>query len=487
MQANNKKFSKATCFKSLFAICRFFVAEAFAMERFDVLVIGSGSGMIVASEAVEQGYKTALVDFGPMGGTCINRGCIPSKMLIYPADVIATLRDSEKLGVHSTINSVDFHNIMSRMHTLVNGDSNNQARAVEATPNLTWFKEKGEFTSNYTMQVGEHAITAERIFIASGARTTIPLIKGIENISYLTSDTVLELETPPKSILIVGGGYIGMEYGHFFSGIGTKTTILQRPNRVLPDEEPEVSELLRFEMGQRMEIYTGYEVVEAKQEGSTKTLIAKNRSDFSQKEFSAEQVMVATGREPNSDLLKPEKTGVKLDKDGYIIVDDFLETTKKNIWAFGDAIGKQMFKHVANYEAGIVWHNSMHSHKVKMNFLVAPHAVFTHPQVASVGLKEAEAKEQGYKILVGKALYHETAMGGAMGYPEGFVKVIVERETGKILGGHIIGPEASILIQEIINAMATETGTYASIVGAMHIHPAMPEVVQNAFGNLRQT
>jgi dihydrolipoamide dehydrogenase len=455
------------------------------MERFDVLVIGSGSGMLVASTAVDNGFKTAVVDNGPMGGTCINRGCVPSKMLIYPADVVSILKEAERLGVNATVNSIDFKRIMERMHNLVNGDSATQARAVEATPNLTWLKETGEFISDYTMQVGEHTINAEIIFIVSGARPGIPQIKGIENVDYLTSDTVLELETPPKSIIIIGGGYIGVEYGHFFSGIGTKTMIIQRASRILPEEEPEISDLLKRELEQRMEVHTGLEVVEVKQKGNVKTVIARNREDGSLKEFSAETLMIAAGRVPNSDLLKPEKTGVKLDERGYVMVNDYLETSKKSIWAFGDAIGKEMFKHVANYEAGIAWHNAVHDHKVKMDYAAAPHAVFTHPQIASVGLKEAEAKQQGYKILVGKALYRDTAMGGAMGEPEGFVKVIVERETGKILGGHIIGAEASILIQEIINAMVTENKSYAPIVQAMHIHPAMPEVVQSAFGNLR--
>ncbi len=454
------------------------------MERFDVIVIGSGSGMLVASAAVDQGFRTALVEHGKMGGTCINVGCVPSKMLIYPTDVIAAIKESRKLGVNATVDSVDFNNIMNRMHTLVNHDSGHQAQAVEATPNLTWFKETGEFISDYTMQVGGHTISAEMIFIVSGARTAIPPIKGIENIGYLTSDTVLELQTPPESILIIGGGYVGMEYGHFFSGIGTKTTILQRPDRVVPEEEPEISELLKKEMQQRMEIYTGFEVTEAKQEGQLKKLVAKNRQDGSQHEFSAESVMVATGRASNADILKPEKTGVELDERGFIKVDEYLETSKKNIWAFGDAIGVQMFKHVANYEAGVVWHNAVHDHKVKMDFSAAPHAVFSHPQVASVGLTEKQAKERYHNILVGQAPYSETAMGAAMGFPEGFVKVIAERETGKILGGHIIGPEASILIQEIINAMVSETG-FAPIAQAMHIHPALSEVVQNAIGNLR--
>jgi mycothione reductase len=272
-----------------------------------------------------------------------------------------------------------------------------------------------------------------------------------------------------------------MEYGHFFSAIGTKTTVLQRSNRLLPDEEPEISDLLKSELTDRMEILTDYEVVEAKQEGTVKKLIAKNRDGIS-KEFTAEQVMVAAGRVSNADTVKPEKTGVTLDQRGYIAVNDFLETSKKNIWAFGDAIGKQMFRHVANYEAGIVWHNVNHPHKVKMDFNICPHVVFTQPQVASVGLKQAEAIQQGYKILVGQALYRETAMGAALGYPEGFVKVIVEEKTGKILGAHIIGPEASILIQEIVDAMLLDD--YSIIMQSMHIHPALAEVVQNAFGNL---
>ena len=457
------------------------------MERFDIIVVGSGSGMLIASAAVEQGLKVALVEHGKMGGTCINVGCVPSKMLIHPADVIATVKEADKIGVNATLDSVDFLNIITRMRALVDEDSGHQALAVEATPSMTWFKETGEFISDYTMQVGAHTITAEKIFIVSGVRAALPQIKGFDKIDYLTSDTVLELQTPPKSILIIGGGYIGMEYGHFFSSIGTKTIILQRPNRLLPEEEPEISELLKIEMGKRMEIHTGFEAIEAKQEGQIKTLVARNRQDGSLNEFLAEAVMVAAGRVSNADILKPDKTGVKLDDHNFIKVNDYLETTKKNIWAFGDAIGIQMFKHVANNEAGIAWHNSLHDHKAKMNFSAAPHAVFTHPQIASVGLTEEEAKRQKYKVLVGVAQYKDTAMGAAMGNVEGFVKVIVENETGKILGAHMIGPEASILIQEIVNAMVTETGTFAPIAQGMHIHPALSEVVQNAFGNLRPT
>ena len=455
------------------------------MEQFDVLVIGSGSGMLVAEVAVEQGFKVALVEQGKMGGTCINVGCVPSKMLIYPADILATIKETNKLGINFKVDSIDFNNIMRRMHELVNHDSAIQAAAVEATTNLTWFKEKGEFTSDYTMQVGSHTITAKVIFIVSGARAIIPLIKGIENVSYLTSDNVLELQTQPKNIIIIGGGYIGMEYGHFFSAMETKTTIIQRPYRVVPEEEPEISDLLKKELEKQMEIYTGYEALEAKQQGTIKTILARNRQDGSTREFSAEAVMIATGRISNADLMKPEKTGVKLDDHGFIQVNEYLETSKKNIFAFGDCIGKQMFKHVANYEAGVAWHNTIHDHKAKVDFSAAPHAVFTRPQIASVGLKEEEAKQK-FKILVGLSLYKDTAMGAALGFPEGFVKVIVEKQTNKIIGAHIIGPEASVLIQEIVNAMVSGKGDFTPISQGMHIHPALNEVVQNAFGNLHE-
>jgi mycothione reductase len=455
------------------------------MERFDVLVVGTGSGMIIASTAVENGFKVAVVDKGPMGGTCLNVGCVPSKMLIYPSDVIAAFNEAQALGVHGAVSSVDFENIMDRMHALVSHDSGEQAHGVRETPDLKWFNQQGEFISDYTMRVGDEEIRAEMVFIVSGSRVGVPRFKGIENVSYLTSDSVLDLQVQPKSIIIIGGGYVGAEYAHFFSGIGTKTTLVQRNVRLVPEEEPEVSDLLRSELEKRMEIHVNSEVVEVKREGNMKIVVARDRFDGSLREFQAEALMVAAGRVPNSDILKPEKTGVKLDEQGFIVVNEFLETSKKNIWAFGDAIGKEMFKHVANFEAGVAWHNAVHDHKVAMDYSNAPHAVFTHPQVASVGLKEAEARQMGYDLLIGVAPYRQTAMGGAMGEPDGFVKVLVEKETGKILGAHIIGPEASSLIQEIVNAMTTNDRSYAPIIRAMHIHPALSEVVQNAFGNLR--
>jgi dihydrolipoamide dehydrogenase len=457
------------------------------MEKFDVLVVGSGSGMIVVANAVAASLQTALVEFGPIGGTCLNRGCIPSKMLIYPADVIQTVREGKNVDVEASVGSVDFSRIMKRMHDLVEHDSKQEEEGVKNNPYVTWYKEQGEFVSDYTMRIGDQTVKADRIFIVSGARPEIPPIIGLDKTDYLTSDTVLQVDKPPESIIIIGGGYVAMEYSHFFSSIGTEVTIIQRAPRILPEEEPEISELLRQEVQNRVAIFTDYDAVEVKEEAEKKKVFAKNNADGSMREFSAESLLVAAGRIPNSDLLKPERTGVELDHRGFVKVNEFLETGKKGIWAFGDAIGKQMFKHVANYEAEVAWHNAIHDHKIKMDYSAAPHAVFSHPQVASVGLKENEARLKGYKILIGKSQYKDTALGAAMGNPEGFVKVIVEHDTGKILGGHIIGPYASVLIQEIVNAMAAEDKTYTPIIRGLHIHPAMNEVVQKAFGALAET
>jgi len=456
------------------------------MEKFDVLVIGSGSGMIVAANAVAGGFKTALIESGQIGGTCINRGCVPSKMLIYPADIAIMIHEAEKVGIAARIGSIDFATIMNRMHKLVREDVERQTKAVEVDPRITWFKDVAEFVSDYTLSAGDHVIKADKVFIVSGARPGIPPLKGIDEVDYLTSDTVLNLETLPKSIVIIGGGYIAAEYGHFFASLGTKVTIIQRSPRMLPEEEQEVSQLITEEMGKRMEILTNYEAIEVREKGNTKTVVTKGRVDSQVKEFPADTLLIAAGRVPNSDVLKPEKTGVELDKRGYIKVNEFLETRKKNIFAFGDAIGKQMFKHVANYEAQLAWHNSVHDNKVEVDYSAAPHAVFTHPQIASVGMKEGEALKSGRKILVGRAFYKDTAQGSAMVETKGFVKVIVEQKTGRILGGHIIGPYASMLIQEVINAMTTGDRTFLPIVRGLHIHPSMSEVVQNAFGNLKE-
>jgi mycothione reductase len=454
------------------------------MKNYDVIVVGSGAGSAIVDQALSNGFKIALVDRGPLGGTCLNVGCIPSKMLIFPADRIVEIQEASKLGIKTEIQEIDFQWMMERTREYVKGSSGQIRKSVSKASGLDFYEDTGQFIDDYTMEVGGVKIKGKKIFLASGARPLIPPIKGIEEIDYLTNDTVFELSVKPESLLVVGGGYIAAEFAHFFSAMGTKVTIIQRGERLLKEEEPEVSELLEKKLKRRMDIHTNTEAIEAENMDTGCTITTKDKKSGKTMKFHGERVLVAAGRKSNADLLKVEYTGVETDEKGYIKVNDFFETSKKNIWAFGDAQGRQMFRHAANREADIVWHNSMHEGKEKLNFLAVPHAVFTYPPVASVGMSETEAKKE-HKILVGKSVYSEVAKGVAMREDESFAKAIIEKDTWRILGFHIIGPYAPILIQEVVDAMAT-TGTVMPIISGIHIHPALPEVIIDTLRNLKE-
>jgi mycothione reductase len=454
------------------------------MKEYDVIVIGSGAGAIVVEQALAHGLSVALVDKGPLGGTCLNVGCIPTKMLIFPADRVVEIQEATKLGIHAEIKQVDFQVLMERVRRTI-GKSQSQIReGIEHTEELDFYEDLGSFVEDYTLEAEGERIKGRKFFIASGARPLIPPIKGIENVDYLTNENILELTRTPKSLIIIGGGYIAAEFGHFFAAMGTRVTILQRAGRLVRDEEPEISELLKTKMGKRMDIFTNTEAREVKKGKDEMKVISRDKVSGEEREFSAEKILLAAGRKSNADLLKVEKTGVKVDQRGYIAVNDYLETSKENIWAFGDAIGKKMFRHSANREADLVWHNALHSERNKVDYDKVPHAVFSYPQVASVGLKEEEAR-QNHDILVGRAKYSEVAKGEAMMDEESFAKIIIEKNSGRILGFHVIGPYAPILIQEVINAMSID-GTVRPIINGMHIHPALPEVIQSTLGNLQE-
>ncbi len=442
--------------------------------------------MSIVDGALRRDMSVALVEMGPLGGTCLNSGCIPSKMVIYPADVVNIIREAGRLGIKARIDEVDFAYIMERSRRLVEEDRSHMERGIRQVPGLTFYNEAGEFVSDYTMEVGGETIRADNVFIVSGARPLVPPIKGLEEAGYLTSQSVWGLTEKAESLIIVGGGFVAVEFAHFFSSVGTEVTVLSRSPRLIKFAEPEVSELLGRAMGRRMDIRYNMEAIEAQERGGKKEILAVDKKTGERHAFQAEEIMIAAGRRSNADLLKPEKTGVELDSRGFVVVNEYLETSKPRIWAFGDAIGKHMFKHVANYEAEIAWHNFVSRQKMPVDYSAVPYAVFGHPQVASVGMTEQEAREKGYDIMVGSYEFKDTAKGAAMGIEEGFVKVIVEDKTYRILGGHIIGPYAPILVQEVINAMNVEDGSVAPIQNAMYIHPAAPEVVQRACFNLHK-
>ncbi len=456
------------------------------MKKYDLIVIGSGSAMNIVDPMMEENpnIRIAVIDKDEPGGICLTRGCIPSKILLYPAELVRTVEEAGELGIDVNIRKIDFAAIMERMRTLIYKDIDQIREGLSSSKNIDYYASPAEFVSPYTMRVNETEIRAGMIFLCIGSKILVPPIKGLDKISYHTSDTVLKLKQLPESVAIVGGGYIAAEYGHFFSSMGSQVTIIGRNPQFLPEEEPEISALAKKELARHMTILTNHEVREAREASSgMKELVAVDRKNGKSTTVSVKEIMIATGRGPITNILHPEKTGIRLTPDGWIAVNDYLETSQPNIWAMGDADGKYPFKHVANYESAIVYYNAVLKRKVKVDYHAVPHAVFTCPEIASVGLGEREVVQKygSDKVLIGFHKYEDTAKGEAMNVKNYFVKVIIEANSERILGAHIVGAQASVLIHEIIPLMYTEDGSSKPIREMMHIHPALSEVVERAF------
>jgi len=459
------------------------------MKEYDLISVGTGSAMNLVSVMIQENpeLKVAVIDKDEPGGICLTRGCIPSKILLYPAQLVRTIEKTDKFGIDADVRKIDFEKVMERMRTHINTDIRMIRQGLSHSENIDYYPAVAEFTGPYTLKVGGETITSKVIFLCTGSRPTIPPIKGLERVGYLTSDTVLKMKRLPESIAIVGGGYIAAEYGHFFSAMGSNVTIIGRNPQFLKQEEPEVSALAKRELEKHMTILTNHEVRAAEKTSmGSKRLIAVNRENGEEKTTLADEILVAAGRGPNTDVLHPERAGIETDKRGWIIVDESLETSQPNIWALGDANGRYLFKHVANYESMVVYYNAVMKRNVNVDYHAIPHAVFTYPEIGSVGLREQEAIEKygRDKVLIGLGRYEDTAKGAAMDIKNHFVKVIVEKGTMKILGAHIIGPYASILIQEIVNLMYTPEQSAEPVIKGMHIHPALNEVVERAFRSL---
>lgn len=459
------------------------------MKDYDLIVIGTGSAMNIVGAAMEQNpaLKVAIIDKDEPGGICLTRGCIPSKLLLYPADLVRQLQSAGQFGIEVDIKRVDFQKVMERMHAIVNKDIEEIRQGLSYSPNIGYYPVPAEFIAPYTLKAGNETLRSRMILLCTGSKPLIPPIKGLDRAGYLTSDSLLKLRKLPQSIGIIGGGYIAAEYGHFFSAMGSRVTIIGRNERFLPDEEPEVSELAATELSKHMTIILDTAVLEVESSFSgKKTIKGAKRSTGEAVSVTVDEVLVAAGRASNADILHPERAGIRTDQEGWIITNEFFETSQPGIWAFGDATGRHLFKHVANFESQVVYYNAFFQKRVPMDHHAIPHAVFTHPEIAAVGMGEKEALEKFGKenILLGLTRYEDTAKGTAMGIRGCFVKVIAHRENEKILGAHIIGPQASVLIQELIDIMYTPEGNTVPIRKGMHIHPALSEVVERAVGAL---
>ncbi len=446
------------------------------MKEYDLIVIGAGSGLDVASAMNSKGEKVALIEPGPLGGTCLNRGCIPSKMLIHRAQVANDIRESEKFGIKASIEDIDFQRMIKEVNENVAEDAKAIESGVKNAENYDLYRSEASFTDDKVIEVDGEELTAEKILISAGSRPFIPPVEGVEDVDYLTSKDALKLEEKPDSIVIVGGGYIASEMAFFYSEMGTDVTIVERGEKLLKREDREISDKFTELAKERYNVILEASAEKLEEDGDQKIAHLDNGETVK-----ADEILMATGRVPNTDKLKlEENTSIEMTERGFIKTDEGLRTNLDGVYALGDIAENFMFKHSANYEASIVYKN-MNSMEVEADFSAMPHAVFTKPQIAGVGKNEQELNKEDEEYRKSVYNYENTGMGQALKEENGFVKVLARED--EILGVHIIGPEASTLIHEVLPVIRSGGGV-SEIKDTIHIHPALSEVVGRAFDQL---
>ncbi|WP_248905391.1 dihydrolipoyl dehydrogenase [Halocatena marina] len=462
------------------------------MEEFDFLVIGSGSGLDVANVAANQGQSVAVVEKGPLGGTCLNRGCIPSKMLLYHADVLEMIERASEFHIDVEVNDVAFSEIVREVNEEVAADAASIRRGLCSSSQHELFESECRFVDEKTVVLsgGENEGThlqAETVLIAAGTRPASPDIDGLGTVDYLTSTEALELEAPPDRLVIVGGGYIAAELGHFFGTFGSDVTIIGRRPTLLPAADREVAAAFTDRYADRFTVHTGHAVTAISTVDETVAVEARPYDyrddghvvDSDSVTVTGDEVLIAAGRVPNADTLALDTAGIETDDRGFIETDAYLQTTADDVWALGDIVGEYLLKHNANHEARAIVQNIFSTEPQPVDYSAMPFAVFASPEVAGVGVREEELRAANREYAANTYRYEDTARGDAM-KADGFVKVLIDLD-GSILGCHIIGPAASTLIQEVVVAMKAGSGTVEDIQSAVHVHPALPEVIQRAF------
>jgi len=461
------------------------------MNEVDFLVIGTGSGLDVANAAANRGQTVAVVEKGPLGGTCLNRGCIPSKMLLYHADVLETIERADAFHIDAEVADVEFSEIVREVNEDVASDSESIRRGLRSSSQHDLYEGEGRFVDERTIEIvsgdDEGArIRAETVLIAAGTRPSIPDIDGIEDVGYLTSTEALQLETPPDHLVIVGGGYIAAELGHFFGTFGSDVTIVGRRPNLLPEADAEVAEAFTDRYADRFTVHTGHAATTASETNGTVTVEARpyEYGDGLVRNGDAvtatgDELLVAAGRTPNTDLLDLDAAGVETDDRGFVETDEYLRTTADGVWALGDIVGEYLLKHSANHEAQAVARNLFGEDLAPVDYTAMPFAVFASPEVAGVGAREEDLRAAGREYATRTYRYDQTARGSAM-KADGLLKAIIDLD-GEILGCHVMGPEASNLVQEVVVAMKAGSGTVQDIRESVHIHPALSEVVQRGF------
>ncbi|MFB6206428.1 MAG: NAD(P)/FAD-dependent oxidoreductase [Haloglomus sp.] len=457
------------------------------MREHDIIVLGGGTGNIVASAAADEGHDVALVERGRLGGTCLNRGCNPSKKLIHRADVVETVRKANSLGVDASVDDVAFADIVDDVTNKITGAAKAKAERARENDTITFYQAEGRFTGERIIEVNTgtsgETLTADRIVLAGGSRPLVPdSIDGTDEVEYLTNAEALRLDERPDRLVIVGGGYIAVEMAHFFGSMGAEVAIVGRSDVLVDREDQDVSNRLTSAYADKHELELGYEATALAEDGDGVVVTARS-TDGDELEVRGDEVLLATGRRPNTDSWNVEAAGIETNESGFVQTNDYLETSVEGIWAIGDIADNYMFKHSGDKEAEYVVENAIRGNRQAVEYPGMAHAIFGSPQVAGLGLTESEVENGEYEYDIGTFEYDDTALGTAMEADAGFAKVIVGAE-GDVLGFHIVGPHASMLIHEVSTAVAAGADA-ETIAETIHIHPALSEVVQGAFRQVR--
>lgn len=449
------------------------------MKHYDIIVIGSGGGKRIALTAAAVGLKTAFIEQETIGGTCLNRGCIPSKMLIYPTELPGLIREAHRINVTSDSSTrVEFAALIKRINETVDSMSADQRSKIEHTPNLDFYPVHAEFISDRIIQAGEDELAADKVFIVTGSRPQIPDVPGFAGTPFMTSREALRRTDLPDSLLVIGAGYVAVELGGAFAAAGTDVEFIVRSD-FLRQEDREVAETFSQVFGRIHSVHTGFVPIRIDYNADSFSVTCKDTSGR-QRVFTGDALLVATGVVPCTDNLGLQNTGIETNENGFIRVDNYLRTDVDGIYALGDCVGNYLYRHTVNYEADYLVRTVLQGGADNpIEYGPVPHAVFSVPEIAGVGMTEQQAVEQHKDYVVGKASYADSNAGLARGYEYGFVKVLVERPTRRILGAHIIGDEASDMVHLFIAMMKTE-GTLDDLLDMIFIHPALPEIARDA-------
>jgi len=444
-------------------------------QQYDLVIIGAGSGNMLITHEFDQ-WRVAVVDADRFGGTCLNRGCIPSKMLVYTADVAQSIRHASRYGVRGTFDGADWPAIRERVFGRIDPIHDSAVR-YRRENGIDVYLQRAYFVGPKRLQVGEDILESERFVLAAGARPFIPPIPGLDEVDYFTSDNLMRVESLPASLAVVGGGFIATEMGHVFGSLGSTVTIIERGEQLLARHDRDISERFTREFSARFDVRLDTRVERLERIESGIRLHLVNNEE--RQSLDVEALLIATGRRPNSDLLDVGATGVEVDVHGHVRTDATYQTNVPGIWAFGDLANHFQLKHMANIESRIVRHNLLHpDDPQRADHPVVPSAVFADPQVASVGMTEEDLRALSRDFVTATRSYGDTAYGWALEDTSSFVKVLADPITRKVLGAHLIGPQASTLIQPLIQAMCLGNTVDQLARDVIYIHPALTEVIE---------